>query len=225
MTEASTILIADDDARARDQSRRALDGYGFEVVGEAADAAGAVALAVRLRPQVCLFDVHMPGGGVRATAEVAIALPETAVVMYTVSSADEDVFGALRAGARGYLLKDTDPVRLPLALKGVLTGEAAIPRSLARRLLEEFRVRERPSRLLLPDGRPVKLTTREWDVLELLRQGLTTAEIAARLYVSPVTVRTHISAVLHKLHVANRAEALALISRGAARGLEADGTR
>lgn len=214
MSSPSTVVIADDDPRSRAQTRRALDGHGFTVVGEAADASGAVGLATELRPDVCLFDVHMPGGGVRATAEVAIALPDTAVVLYTVSSADADVFGALRAGARGYLLKDTDPARLPLALKGVLTGEAAIPRSLARRLMEEFRGRERPTRLMLPDGRPVRLTSREWDVLELLRQGLTTAEISERLYVSAVTVRTHISSIVHKLHVANRAEALALVEGG-----------
>lgn len=208
--DLTTVVIADDQPRAREQAFRALDGHGFEVVGQAADAAGAVAEALRHRPDVCLFDIRMPGGGIRAAAEVSVALPETAIVMFTVSVEPDDLFEALKAGARGYLLKDTDPARLPLALKGVLAGEAAMPRHLVLRLMEEFRLREQPRRPALRDRDGASLTPREWDVLELLRQALTTAEIAERLFVSQVTVRTHISAILHKLHVEDRQAAMRL---------------
>lgn len=212
MTDLSTIVIADDHARNRELTRRALDGSGFEVVGEAADAAGAVALSLRHRPDVALLDINMPGSGLRAAAEISVALPETAVIMHTVSTSEDDLFEALRAGARGYLLRDTDPHRLPLALKGVLAGEAALPRQLVVRLMEEFRLRDRPRRLTALGHGDVSLTPREWDVLELLRQGLTTGEIAERLYISKVTVRTHVSGILHKLHVSSREEAIQAVS-------------
>lgn len=208
MIESTPVIIADDQARNRAQTRRALDGNGFEVVGEAADAAGAVGLAIRHRPAVALLDINMPGGGIRAAAEICAAVPETAVVMHTVSVDETDLFEALRAGARGYLLRDTDPERLPLALKGVLAGEAALPRQLVVRLMEEFRLRDRPRRLTALGHGNVALTNREWDVLELMRQGLTTAEIASRLYISKVTVRTHVSAILRKLRVNSREDAI-----------------
>lgn len=203
MTAPTRIVVADDHPRTRSQIRRVLETSGFEVVAEAADATGTVAAALHHRPEICLIDVHMPGGGVRAVGEIAVTAPEITLVMYTVSDADEDLFAALRAGAAGYLLKDTDPLRLPLALKGLLTGEAAVPRHLLRRLLEDYRTRP-PSRAAIRAG----LTDREWDVLELLRHGLTTREIADRLYVAPVTVRSHIASALHKLGARDRTEAL-----------------
>jgi DNA-binding NarL/FixJ family response regulator len=210
--ESSTIVIADDLAAMREQARRALQGHGFSVVGEAADASGAVAEALRHRPDICLFDIRMPGSGIRAAAEVRIALPDTVVVMYTVSADPDDLFEALRVGASGYLLKDTDPARLPLALKGVLAGEAAMPRRLVLRMMEEFRLREPSRRHKLASGELAPLTAREWEVLELLRHGLTTAEIAERLFIAAVTVRTHIASILRKLHVDGRAAAVRLFS-------------
>jgi DNA-binding NarL/FixJ family response regulator len=213
---ASSVLIAAGDPRMRSQVRTALDGRGFEVVAEAADAAGAVAMAAASRPDVALLSTQMPGTGIRAAASISIAVPETAVVMYTDSHRDEDLFAALQAGARGYLWHDTDPLRLPLALKGVLAGEAAVPRELVARLLEEFRLRDRPRRLRLQGRRDVELTPREWDVLELLRQGLGTGEISSLLYISRVTVRTHISAILRKLEVSTRDEAVAAVGARAA---------
>lgn len=154
----------------------------------------------------------MPGMGVRAAASISIAVPEAAVIIYTDSRRDEDLFAALQAGARGYLWGDTDPLRLPLALKGVLAGEAAVPRELVARLMEEFRLRDRPRRLRLQGRGEVELTPREWDVLELLRPGLGTAEISELLYIARVTVRTHIAAILHKLDVTTREEALAVVA-------------
>lgn len=175
------------------------------------DARAAVEAARRERPDVCLLDIHMPGDGIRAAETIARELPVTAVVMLTVSRTDRDLFDALRAGASGYLLKDIDPARLPLALHGVLDGEAALPRRLVALLIEEFRERKRRRRIPLVGRRSVELTDREWEVLELMRRGLTTQEIGDRLFISPVTVRTHVSAILRKLHVPTREAAVALL--------------
>ena len=204
----SRVVVADDHPPARESVRRALERGGFTVCGEASDAPGAVEITHRERPDVVLLDINMPGNGIRAAAEIAIALPDVTVVMLTVSRNDGDLFDALRAGASGYLLKDTDPARLPLALQGVLEGEAALPRTLTTRLIDEFRRRGERRRQLGDAGAP--LTSREWEVLECLADGLTTAEIAERLFVSKVTVRTHVSAILRKLRVQDREEAVRL---------------
>jgi DNA-binding NarL/FixJ family response regulator len=205
------VLIADDHAATRLGVRRALEDDDLEVVGEAADGPSAVRLAHELQPDICLLDVHMPGGGNEAAAEIVLALPETRVVMLTVSPDDEDLFGALRAGACGYLLKETDPERLPFALRGVLDGEAALPRGLTARLIEEFRGYERRRRGLSLRGHQVALSEREWEVLELMREGRSTRQIADGLAISPVTVRRHLQAILEKLRVPDRRSALALL--------------
>ena len=198
------MLIADDHAPTRAGVRSALEEGGFAVVAEAARADTAVDCALRERPDVCVLDIGMPGSGITAAARIAQDLPQTAVVMLTVSRDDRDLFASLRAGALGYLLKDMDPGRLAAALRGVLSGEAALPRTLVARLVEEFRAAERrPSRRLVR-RRGATLTAREWDVLELLREQLTTAEIAHRLGVSAVTVRRHVSSILAKLRVPDR---------------------
>jgi DNA-binding NarL/FixJ family response regulator len=206
------VLIADDHAPTRAGVRLSLEGHGFTVCGEAADGAAAVAKALRALPDVCLLDINMPGGGgIEAAGAIAAELPDAKIVMLTVSRDDEDLFAALRAGAIGYLLKDTDPERLPHALHGVLAGEAALPRTLAARLIEEFRGRRRPRRLKLPGDRGAQLTDREWEVLLLLRDRLPTAAIAERLDISPVTVRRHVSAILAKLRAPDRAAAARLL--------------
>jgi DNA-binding NarL/FixJ family response regulator len=204
-------LIADDHALARAGIRESLEAGGFEVVAEAADAATAVELAQLERPDVCVLDVHMPGGGIGAAAEIGRLLPGTAVVMLTVSRNDGDLFDALRAGAAGYLLKDTDPARLPHALRGVMAGEAAVPRELVARVIDEFRTGGRRRRLPAIGRRGAELTSREWQVLDLLAEGLTTAAVAERLFVAPVTVRRHISAILRKLDVPDRESAVELL--------------
>jgi DNA-binding NarL/FixJ family response regulator len=206
------VLVADDHPPTRAGVRAALEAAGFEVCCEAADAESAVAGVLRERPDVCLLDIHMPGNGIAAAGAIRKRLPETAVVMLTVSSEDDDLFDALRAGASGYLLKDIDPGRLPHALQGVLDGEAALPRTLVARVLEEFRGRG-DRRLVLRGRRAATLTAREWDVLDLMREGLSTAEIAERLFVEPVTVRTHVSAILRKLQVRDRRSAIRLLER------------
>src|SRR5438132_2558643 len=213
MSRAIRVLIADDHPPTRAGVRMALERGGFEVCAEAGDGQSAVEAALRELPDVCLLDIHMPGDGIHAAETISRELPDAAVVMLTVSRTDADLFNALRAGASGYLLKDIDPVRLPLALRGVLEGEAALPRRLVALLIEEFRERKRRRRIPLVGRRGVELTDREWEVLELMKQGLTTDEIASHLFISPVTVRTHVSAILKKLHVPTREAAIELLER------------
>jgi DNA-binding NarL/FixJ family response regulator len=205
------VLIADDHAPTRADVRAALEADGFAVCAEAADARDAVVAALREQPDVCLLDIRMPGSGIAAASAIASRLPEAAIVMLTVSHDDADFFDALRVGAVGYLLKDTDPQRLPALLRNVVAGEGALSPSLVGKLIEEFRERGRRRRLPIGAGRGVELTSREWEVLDLLRQGLSTAEIAKRLFIADVTVRTHVAAILRKLRVPNRRSALRLL--------------
>jgi len=203
------VLVADDHAPTRSDVREILEADPrFSVVAEAADAAAAVERAVNERPDVCLLDVNMPGSGVGAAWEISARLPEARIVMLTVSREDQHLFAALRAGASGYLLKDMDAARLPHALSDVLEGKAALPRDLTARLVDEFRDRGPRRRKALAEGTYATLTSREWQVLDLLRQELTTAEIARRLTLSPVTVRTHVNNILKKVRAPNRAALL-----------------
>jgi DNA-binding NarL/FixJ family response regulator len=206
-----TIVIADDNQVVRLGVRMALMHGGFRVVAEAADCEGAVNAVLRERPEVCLLDVRMPGGGIDAAQRVSEVAPSTSVVMLTVSTATEDVLGSLRAGAVGYLPKDTSPERLPAALCGVLKGEAALPRALVGRVLQEFRAFTAGA-----IGGPVRvgtvqLTRRESEILRMLGSGLSTVEVAEMLSLSPITVRRHISAGVAKLGVADRSAALRAI--------------
>jgi DNA-binding NarL/FixJ family response regulator len=213
VTSLIRVLVADDHARTRAMVRNALEETGdFEVCAEARDAASAVLAAEETHPDVCLLDINMPGSGIAAAARITATLPETAVVMLTVSRQDEDLFDALRAGASGYLLKGLDEDAIGSALRKVLDGEATLPGSLVARLIEEFRDREH-RRVALPEGPAARLTGREWDVLELMRKGATTQEISRRLFVSPTTVRSHVSAVLRKLGVSNREAAISLLEK------------
>ncbi len=204
------IVIADDHPQLRARIREALEAGGFEVCAEAATGTAAVRLAQEHKPDIVLLDIHMPGSGIRAAGEISRLLPETAVVMLTVSREDADLFASLQAGAAGYLLKDTDPARLPAALHGVLSGEAAIPRTLVARILDEFRAPGR-SRLGRKAKIAARLTSREWEVMELLGEGLSTDDVAKRLFLSPTTVRVHISSVLRKLRVKDRQAAIDLL--------------
>jgi DNA-binding NarL/FixJ family response regulator len=214
VSRRARVLIADDHPPTRSDVRKAVEAdERFEVCGEAADAAAAVRLAVEQLPDVCLLGIRMPGGGIAAAWEITARLPSTRVVMLTISESDGDLFGALRAGASGYLLKDIDPRRLPHAINDVLNGEAAIPRHLAARLIREFRDRSPRRRTPAARGEPAQLTSREWEVLNLLREGLTTAAISNQLCVSQATVRSHISGVLKKLRVPDRESALRLIDQ------------
>lgn len=210
MARLATVIIADDHPPTRAGVRSALEGDGFEVVAECSTGAAAIEAAHAHRPDVCLLDIHMSDNGIAAAAQITASLPGTAVVMLTVSRNDADLFDAVRAGASGYLVKDMDPGRLPHALRGVLAGEAALPRALVARLMDEFRDRAHRRSLPALSERGIQLTKREWEVLELLREGLGTAEIAGRLFISSGTVRTHVAAILTKLRSPDRQAALRL---------------
>jgi DNA-binding NarL/FixJ family response regulator len=204
------VLIADDHAPTRDDVCRALTEGGLVVCAEAANAARAVQQALETRPDICLLDVRMPGGGVAAAWEISARLPTTKIVMFTVSDEDGDLFRALRAGAASYLLKDIDLDSLPQALRDVAEGKAAIPPALVARLVAQFHSsdpRFRTTEVGAEFG--PRLTSREWDVLAGLAEGLSTRDIARRLQLKPSGVRAHISAVVQKLGVADRHEAVA----------------
>jgi DNA-binding NarL/FixJ family response regulator len=209
------VLIADDHPPTCDDVRRALEGNeDFVVCAVAADAVQAVQAAVRKRPDVCLLDIRMPGGGVAAAWEIAARLPQVKIVMLTVSDDDADLFAALRAGADGYLLKTMNLKRLPDALAGVCSGEAAMQRTLVARVLDRFHGQEprwRHSVGSEPVGR--RLTSREWEVLELLAQGRSTAGIAQRLVISATAVRVHIASIVHKLEAVDRVAVIELFKQ------------
>jgi DNA-binding NarL/FixJ family response regulator len=211
MSSPPRVLIADDHPPTRAGVRMALEQGGLVVCAEVANASDAVDAALRERPDVCLLDVHMPGGGTAAASMINCHLPGTVVLMLTVSHEGKDLFESLRQGARGYLLKEMDPSKLPVAVHAALEGEVTLPRALAGPLVEEFRNgarARRPGRQ--PSHRP-ELTRREWDVLDLLGEGAGTAEIAKRLFLSRVTVRRHVSNILNKLGVSSREEAVRLV--------------
>ncbi|MFD6414847.1 response regulator [Streptomyces sp. NPDC060194] len=201
------VLVADDQAIIRTGLRIMLNARpGIEVVGEAADGGEAVRMARELRPDVCLFDIRMPVlDGLEATRLVAgpdVADPP-AVVVITTFDLDEYVYGALRAGARGFLLKDTGPDLLAQAVRSASDGEALIAPSVTVRLLRTFAD--------LPAGRPAAqpvapVTAREEQVLLAVARGLTNTEIADALHISLSTVKTHLASLMAKLGARNRVE-------------------
>lgn len=209
------VLIADDHAPTRGDVRRVLDrDERFEICAEAADAAEAVQAALRGRPDICLLDLSMPGGGMAAAWEIASRVPEAKIVILTVSDNDASLFAALQAGVHGYLLKTMNLERLPDALNGLFHGEAAMQRTLVARVLERFHRREPRWRRAADAGSAQwRLTSREWEVLDLLAQGLSTAEIAERLVLSSSAVRVHIASIVRKLGVPSRAAAVELFRR------------
>ena len=204
------VLVADDHAPTRDDVRRALTEGGMIVCAEAAHAAHAVQQAIETKPDICLLDLRMPGGGVAAAWEIAARVPTTKIVMFTVADDDADLFNALRAGAVGYLVKDFDLRNLPRELRDVADGKAAIPRTLVARMVKQFQAsdpRFRTTEVGTEQG--PRLTSREWDVLAGLADGQSTRDIARRLQLKPSGVRAHISSLVQKLGVGDREGAIA----------------
>ena len=217
VSDALRVLLADDHAPTRQIVRQALVSQGFDVVADVGSGTAAVAAARNLRPDVCVLDIHMPGGGITAANDISHALPGTAVVMLTASEDDRDLFAALRAGASGYLVKGMDLERIGPSLRSALAGDTILPRWLVRQVVEEFQPPPR-RRLFLPNrAKQVDLTEREAEILDLMAEGLSTEEMAKRLFVAPVTVRSHIAAVLKKLQVKDRASAVQMSRQGSNR--------
>jgi DNA-binding NarL/FixJ family response regulator len=203
------VLIADDQALMRGGFRMILDAQDdIEVVGEAIDGRDAIEQFGRLHPDVIVMDVRMPAmDGVEATRRLTEGDSPARVLILTTFDLDEYVYGALRAGASGFLLKDRPPEELVAAVRVVASGEALLAPSVTRRLIEEFA--KRPTQPTPSEGLE-ELTDREREVLALMAQGLSNTEIAARLFVAETTVKTHVGRVLQKLQLRDRAQAVVL---------------
>jgi len=201
--ESIRILITDDHAVVREGLRTLIGTEpGMEVVGEAADGVEAVQKACSLRPDVILLDMVMPRmDGLEAINEIKRECPEARILVLTSFSDDEKVFPAIKAGALGYLLKNTTPLRLLNAIRDVHQGKPSMSSDIAKKVMNEL---QRTSDLP-PTEEP--LTEREMDVLRLVAQGLSNRDIAETLVIGEGTVRTHVSNILSKLHLANRTQA------------------
>ena len=210
-----TVLIADDHRLMREGTAALLAADPrVLVVGLARDGAEAIAIATTARPDVVLLDLKMPGiNGIEACAVLSERLPQTQVLMLTVSEQEEDLYAALRLGAAGYLLKDMPPSDLLTSIVDASRGERQIAPRLAIRLLTDFHAPDTSGTPSPADKRRV-LSSREDEVLALLARGLPNREIAETLFISEATVKTHVRHILDKLHFRNRSEAAAYAARG-----------
>lgn len=211
------ILIADDHPLFRKGMRTLLESLpDFNVIGEAATGQEAVELAASLQPDVVLMDLQMPDGdGLTATRLITVASPHIHVLVITLFEDDDSVFAALRAGARGYILKDAQEEEMRRAIQAVGSGEAIFSPAIAARLMDYFVA----SRATIPKEVFPELTEREREILNLIARGETNADIAARLTISLKTVRNHVANIYSKLQVADRAQA-AIRARQAGLGEE-----
>ena len=202
------VAIADDQALVRMGFRMVLEAQpDLDVVGEASDGADAIALARRTRPDVVLMDVRMPGtDGIAATAAITAELPETRVLVLTTFDLDEYAFGALRAGASGFLLKDARPEELLAAIRAVAAGDAAVSPRVTRRMIELFGA-QLPGEEGAADAASA-LTPREREILVAIGRGLSNTEIATELFLTESTVKTHVGRVLAKLALRDRVHAV-----------------
>jgi DNA-binding NarL/FixJ family response regulator len=207
---STKVLLADDQELVRAGFAMIIDARDdLTVVGEAADGEEAVRLAGKTRPDVILMDVRMPRlDGIEATRRLVAAGNPARIIMLTTFDLDEHVFAALRAGASGFLLKDTRPADLAEAVRVVARGEALLAPTVTRRLLDRF-ADKLPGKVN-PPKRLDELTEREIEVLTLVARALSNAEIAERLYLSQATVKTHLSAILTKLGLRDRVQAAVL---------------
>jgi NarL family two-component system response regulator LiaR len=212
------VLIVDDHAIVRKGIRALLTEVDdFDVVGEAGDGHQAVELARSMQPDVILMDIVMPAmDGIEATKEITAGQPDTRVLALTSFAADDKLFPAIKAGAMGYLLKDSDPEDLIEAIRQVHRGEPTLQPSIARKVLNELGRTSAPAEASDP------LTAREVEVLRLVAKGFSNQEIANKLTIAEVTVRTHVSNILGKLHLANRVQATLYALREGITSLEND---
>jgi DNA-binding NarL/FixJ family response regulator len=206
-----TCVLGEADQTVREAHKNALTTAGITVTDEAGDAATVLAVAAERRPSLVIVDADLPGGGLMTARMLNRTVTGAAVVVLAATTTEDQLFEALSLGAVGYLSKDIAPVRLASAVLAVLEGEVALTRSMMARVVEELQ--GRPGRRVPMRSAPVtKLTSREWDVANLMRAGASTGQIAARLYMSSSTVRVHVSNILHKLQVADRAAAIRVLA-------------
>ena len=202
------VMLVDDHALVRSAIRQALNGPDIEIVGEASSAEDAIAMATSLRPDLLLLDIDLPGlSGLEAVRELAPRLPETKIVMLTVSTDRRDLLGAVRHGAFGYLTKDLTGDALLRAIRGIRQGDLPMSRAHAATVMEHLTRSARSAQNAEGDELDGVLSGRETEVLRLLAEGMTDREIAGALAISPRTVESHVSSLLRKLDVRNRAEA------------------
>jgi len=204
-----SVVLAESDVATRQGIRIALENDDIRVAAEVESADAVVDVAAGA--DVCLISMDLPGGGIRAATAIVAEHPGTSVIMLTRVADDDELVEAVRVGAAGYIVTDIARTRFPEAIHAVLRGEVAIPRLLVGVLAERLRERLGRRHLAFRDRPGVELTTREWEVLDFMCDGLSTREIAGRLLISEITVRRHISAVLKKLHVASRGDAVKLL--------------
>lgn len=216
--EPIRLVVVDDHPLFRDGLRAMLAAAaGLELVGEAATAGEAVTLALALQPDVVLMDLQLPdGSGIEATRQILHAAPRLAVLVITMFDDDDSVFAAMRAGARGYVLKGADRTEMLRAIRAVASGEALFSPAIAERLVSYF------GRLAAAEAAFPELTAREREILDLIARGLSNPQIAAKLVLAPKTVRNHIGNIFDKLQVADRAQA---IIRAREAGLGSGGRR
>jgi DNA-binding NarL/FixJ family response regulator len=208
---APKVVIGANDPATLVGMRIALEAGDIEVVGQV-QTLNQLFEAIELEgPDVCLVDVDLQGGGLRAAAEVAGRAPAVRLVLLAEDADDEPFLDAIRVGAAGYVPKRIAPERLASVVRAVMDGEPAIPRALVSVLIAHYRARPARRQLPVRQGGGADLTSREWEVLDFMRAGLSTRQIADRLFISEVTVRRHIGSVLKKLDVTTRADALRLL--------------
>jgi DNA-binding NarL/FixJ family response regulator len=201
------LLLADDHTLFRRGLRELLEGYGFEIVGEAPNGSGAVQLARELHPDVTVMDLAMPGtSGVEATQAILDEDPTARILVLTISTEEDEVLDALLAGACGYLLKDAEVAEIVAGIRAAAAGDAMISPTVATRLVGRLREQRRNERVQSPP-KPPPLTARERDILKLLAQGRENSAIANELVISPATVKTHVAHLLDKLGLDNRVQA------------------
>ena len=207
--EPVRVLLVDDHAIVRDGIRSLLTTEpDIQVIGEADNGRDGVLLAEQLQPDVILMDLVMPElGGIEATRRIMACQPKARILVLTSFDAEEKVFPAIKAGAMGYLLKDSDSEDLIRAIHQVYRGESSLDPKIARKVLREMWAGPRPERRVAGNDAVEPLTEREVEVLKLVAQGLSNEEIAHRLVIAERTVRTHVSNILGKLHLANRTQA------------------
>lgn len=205
MTDSIRVLIVDDHAPFREGLRALLSSVpDMSVVGEAESGEAAIQSAAKLQPDVILMDIQMPNmNGIEATRQIYQSSPHIGVIVLTMFEDDDSVFAAMRAGARGYLLKGADQAEILRAIHSVKSGEAMFGPAIARRLISFFNQVQPQAQNPFP-----QLTDREREILDMIARGMNNAEIASAFTLSPKTVRNHVSNIFNKLQVADRAQAI-----------------